>query len=406
MTDERVVGAILAALDAHAGLFDLLHEEITAERAYAVLAALEAAPTPSQTARWARIPAVERWLRDEGLLGRPALTWVPDFAGSGNAVLLLGQEPRAKRVWLLAHLDQISYLVDPGDDGRYPLLPFCYHMQTGGARPALALAPDLGDGGLRVAARGTIRVDGPGPVFDVGEGGPLAPGARVVYDSRLEWDRDSGRLTGTLDDTVCCAAILLAAGVLCRYPVEAMIGLTDEEEGPPGDANQSFGRGGRRLVRLFEPPALAIVSDVHESRAMIHGPGPPDLNPGDGAVFAERSSNGRGSATPPHLYALQRHLAAALDQRGVRLRENWGGYVSRSEDINAAIVTPHVALVGVLCSNRHFADDAPSANLNDVVELAKTLVASTLLAHDPAWPRLGQAAAVGADRHHLLGGRA
>jgi hypothetical protein len=146
---------------------------------------------------------------------------------------------------------------------------------------------------------------------------------------------------------------------------------------------------------------LVIVSDVHEAEDMVHGVGPRDLRPGDGAVFAERSSDGRGSVTPPHLYALQQHLAAALRQRGIRLNENWGGYVSRSEDINAVAVTPNVALLGVLCSNRHYALDRPAANLADVVDLAKAFAAYTLLVHSDLWPRVagapsGEIAPVGA----------
>ena len=152
----------------------------------------------------------------------------------------------------------------------------------------------------------------------------LGPGTRVVYDFGLRVGPAHRPIEGYLDDTVACTAILLAAGVLRHYPVEVLIGLTDEEEGPPGDANQSFGRGGRRLVRLFEPPELAIVSDVHESEAMVRGPGPRDIRPGDGAVFAERSSSGRGTATPPHLYALEQHLAVALSERGISLPRELG----------------------------------------------------------------------------------
>jgi hypothetical protein len=121
---------------------------------------------------------------------------------------------------------------------------------------------------------------------------------------------------------------------------------------------------------------------------MIRGPGPRELQPGDGAVFAERSSSGRGTATPPHLYAFQQELARALARRGIRLRENWGGYVSRSEDINATIVTPNIALIGVLCSNRHYATDRPRANMNDLLDLARVLVCYTLVAHDDVWQRL------------------
>lgn len=377
---------ILAALDRVPGLFGHLEREITAERAYRYLATLEAVPAPSQTVRWSRTPVVERLLREDGVLGALGVGWEPNVAGSGNAALTLGPSPRAKRVWLLAHLDQISYALDPGDHPDYPLLPLCYHMQQSGRRPALAVGHDLAAGAVAVRARGEIVVDGGSVAFHADGDEPLGPGLRVVYDPDLRWDRRSGELTGQLDDTVACAAMLLAAGVLRRYPVEVLFGFTDEEEGPPGDANQSFCRGGRRLVRLFAPPDLAIVSDVHESEAMVRGPGPRGLHPGDGAVFAERSSSGRGTVTPPHLYAVQRALAAALDERGVRLRENWGGYVSRSEDVNATIVTPNIALVGILCSNRHYATERPRAHMDDLLHLARVFVCSTLLVHSELWP--------------------
>lgn len=389
MTETTLADLILETLDAIPDLQARL-DEITPDRAFSILSRLEAVPTPSQTAQWARIPVVEDLLAEAGMLDRAGIDWHPDFQRTGNAALLLGGEPVAKKVWLLAHLDQISYLVEPGIDSSYPLLPLCYHMQQDPRRPAMALAPDFATGRLEVQSRGDIVVDGPAIRFEPGDGRRLLPGMRVVYDHPLEWQPNDGRLSGYLDDSVCCTAILLAADVLRHYPVEVMIGLTDEEEGPPGDATQSFCKGGRRLVRFFESPDLAIVSDVHESEAMMHGPGPRDLYPGDGAIFAERSSGGRGTATPPHLYMVQRELAKAVGQRGTSLRENWGGYVSRSEDVNATIMTPNIALMGVLCSNRHVALDVPRANLNDVIALARTIVSYTLLVHSDLWQAISQ----------------
>ncbi|CAA9582178.1 MAG: hypothetical protein AVDCRST_MAG19-4159 [uncultured Thermomicrobiales bacterium] len=383
-----MIDEILRTLDDVPALFARLEREITAERAHRYLAALESVPAPSQTARWGRVPVVERLLREDGVLDGPRVGWEPDFAAGGNAALTLGVEGRAKRVWLLAHLDQISYALDPGDHPTYPLVPLCFHMQRGGRHPALAVGHDLATGTVVVHARGEIVVDGPSIAFHAADDRPLGPGTRVVYDPQLAWDPGTGALAGQLDDTVACAAMLLAAGVLRHYPVEVLIGLTDEEEGAPGDANQSFCRGGRRLVRFFDPPALAIVSDVHESEAMIRGPGPRDLRPGDGAVFAERSSSGRGTVTPPLLYAFQQAMAESLGERGVLLRENWGGYVSRSEDINATILTPNIALVGFLCSNRHYAADRPRAHMDDLLHLARVFVCYTLLAHSDLWGRV------------------
>lgn len=388
MIDESIVAEIEQFLSSQPDLADRLSEEITLDRAYRALSALESVPAPSQTARWTRAPAVEQFMREAGLLDQPNIAWHGDFEGTGNAVLLLGDTSTRKRVWLLAHLDQISYLVNPGENGHYPLMPLCYHMQRDGSRPALALAHDLRRGELAVRARGAIEVAGDAIAFIAEDGVPLGPGTRVVYESHLAWDRQTNALHGYLDDSVACAAMLLAAGVLRCYPVEVLFGFTDEEEGPPSDATQSFGRGGRRLIDRLPPSDLVIASDVHEAEPTNHGPGPRALRPGDGAVFAECSSNGRGAVTPPHLYALQQHLALALQASGTRLRENWGGYVARGEDINAMAVTPNVALLGILCSNRHYAGDEPAANLADVLDLARAFVAYTLLAHSDLWPRL------------------
>lgn len=390
-----MIGEMLRTLDEVPELFARLDQEMTPERANRYLSALESAPAPSQTARWGRTRVVERLLDEDGVLDGAQVGWERDMAAGGSAALTLGSERRAKRVWLLAHLDQISYALDPGTHPIYPLVPLCFHMQRSGRQPALAVGHDLATGTIVVRARGEIVVDGPGITFDAADDTPLGPGTRVVYDPRFAWNRGTGALVGQLDDTVACAAMLLAAGVLRHYPVEVLIGLTDEEEGTPGDANQSFCRGGRRLVRLFDPPDLAIVSDVHESEAMLRGPGPRDLHPGDGAVFAERSSSGRGTVTPPHLYAFQQAMAAALRERDILLWENWGGYVSRSEDINATIVTPNIALIGFLCSNRHYATDRPRAHMNDLLHLARVFVCYTLLVHSDLWRRVTQTHADG-----------
>ncbi|MGH6914921.1 MAG: hypothetical protein ACREH3_14590, partial [Geminicoccales bacterium] len=204
LIDDGLVAEIGQMLAAQPGLTARLDAEITLDRAHRVLSALESVAAPSQTARWTRAPVIERLLREDGLLSAPEAVWHGDYEGSGNAVLLLGREPGRKRVWLLAHLDQISYLVNPGEESRYPLMPLCYHMQREGRRSAVALVHDLRRGGLAVQARGVIEVSGESITFLVQEGGPLGPGARVVYDSRLAWDRDTNTVRGYLDDSLAC----------------------------------------------------------------------------------------------------------------------------------------------------------------------------------------------------------
>ncbi len=374
-------------------LWERLDHEITADRALRYLQALESVYGPSQTVCWTRAPVIGRLLAAEGLLDTPGLKWINNFQRTGNAALLFGRETRAKRVWLLAHLDQISYLVDPGVEPLYNLVPLCYHMQRSGARPAVALAFDLATRELVVTARGEIQVNDGHVRFALTEGGPIGPGHRVVYASQFAHDIGTNRITGYLDDSVGCVAMLLATAVLRAYPVDVFIGLTDEEEGPVSDGNQAFARGGRRLLRHFDVPSLAIVADSHEAETMERGNGPQNLRPGDGAVFVERSSSGRGAPTPPHLYAVQQQLAAALGTRGTKLRENWGGYTARSEDVNASAVTPNVALFGYLASNRHYAAGVPTAHLADILDLARAITCYTLLAHTPLWDTFQEAQA-------------
>ncbi len=388
-----MIEEILTALTQFPDLWERLDREVTADRALRYLRALEEVHGPSQTVRWTRAPVIRQLLATDDLGDTPDATWISNFQHTGNAALLLGRARRAKQVWLLAHLDQISYLVDPGIGSLYDLIPLCYHMQRSGTRPGVALAFDLMQHTLVVTARGEIQVQDGRVRFALTEGGPIGPGHRVVYESRFDYDASSGRMTGYLDDSVGCVAMLLAAAVLRAYPVEVFIGLTDEEEGPVSDGNQAFARGGRRLLRHFDVPSLAIVADSHEAEPMERGSGPQDLRPGDGAVFVERSSAGRGAPTPPHLYAVQQQLSGALATRGIRLRENWGGYTARSEDVNASAVTPNVALFGYLASDRHYAAGVPTAHLADLLDLARAIACYTLLAHTPLWDAFQEAQA-------------
>lgn len=79
MIDDSLVAEILATLDAQTGLFDRMATGITLDRAHHFLSALEAVPTPSQTARWTRAPVVESLLREDGLLAQPRLAWYRDI---------------------------------------------------------------------------------------------------------------------------------------------------------------------------------------------------------------------------------------------------------------------------------------------------------------------------------------
>lgn len=147
--------------------------------------------------------------------------------------------------------------------------------------------------------------------------------------------------------------------------------------------------GGSRLLRYFDQPNLVIASDIHEAIEMYGGSGPINFKPGNGASFVEKSSNGLGEITPPHLYELMRLLARALESKGIYLTENIGGYVSRTEGVNAMLRTPNISLIGFLGANRHFQSDVESANINDLVNLAKSVVCLSLLTKTKIWKEIG-----------------
>ena len=123
---------------------------------------------------------------------------------------------------------------------------------------------------------------------------------------------------------------------------------------------------------------------------MYGGKGPDDFRPGNGASFAEKSAHGLGEITPPHLYELKRKLAAELNTVGIRLKENKGGYLSRTEGINAMFRTPNISLIGFLGENRHFQKDVESANIKDLVDLSKVVVCFALLTTTAYWQHFWQ----------------
>jgi hypothetical protein len=385
MTQASLTGALRAVTP---DLFDRLHQEITAERVYRYLKPLADTPAPSQTARFTRAPVLAALLAEDGVLSKPNVSFTRDFAGTGNSALLVGREPHAKAVWMLAHLDIISYMLEPPRGGRYPLSPLCYHMMHPGRRAAEVVEYDLTAHRYVTVCRGDIVTEDKNAVFfePAPDAAPLCPGQRVCFSSTLEWNRATGEVRGSLDDAAAAVALVLAAAAVSDYPgVELLLGLTDEEEGIEGGANQTICRGGARLLHHFAQPELVIDSDIHESIEMLEGGGPQGFRPGDGASLAERTSRGRGSVTPPHLFALLRRFAYELADEGIAVRENWGGYVSRSEGVNAMVRTPNVCILGFLGANRHFERDVTSAHMDDLVNLARAAACLTLLTRTPVW---------------------
>ncbi len=375
-----------ALKDLDPNLFTCLQEEISEESIYATLKPLADTYAPSQSVPYTRARLLRKLLEADGLLERPNVRLDTNYQNTGNTVLLLGKEESSKRVWLLAHLDIISYLIEPAEDGRYPLSPLCYHMMHPGSLPGVALGYDVDRNTYEVVSRGQILTDELRRVFFIPEEpARLRPGQRVCFASEMKWERSTGELRGSIDDIAGVAALLAAARFLAKYDLELLLGLTDEEEGIAGESNQTICRGGARLLRFFEQPELVIATDIHESAPMLEGKGPSGFAPGDGASFAEKASHNRGEITPPHLYELLRRLAEELRPQGIRLTENLDGYLSRTEGVNAMLRTPNVVLMGFLGENRHFQVEETTANIKDLVDLARSVVCFVLLTQTPAW---------------------
>lgn len=367
-------------------LFDRLIGEITEERFYRFLKPVADTLAPSQSVPFTRARVIEGLLRDEGVLGRPGISFQRNFEGTGNCVLTLERPAAGKPVWLIAHLDIISYFVEGGDEGRYRLSPFCYHMMHPGQREGVALTFNLDNCAFDISTRGEIVTGTDHSLaFVTPAGEDVRPGQRVCFTSQLDWNRKTGRLAGSLDDAGGAVAQLLAALFLMEYDVNLVLCLTDEEEGVAGMGNQTIGRGGARLLPFLNQPELAIVCDFQEAAAMREGPGPLGIHPGAGACFAEKTSHGRGEITSPYLYELERQLADELAGEGIRLHENIGGYIGRSDGVNAMLRTPNVAILGFLGENRHFEQDVSSANMKDLVDLARSIVCLVLLTKTAVW---------------------
>lgn len=354
----------------------LVEEHITTERVQRYFRALSDVPAPSTAASALRSPVLRRLLRQDGALPHPSLHYHDNFERTGSTVILTGSPDLEKPLWYFAHLDTLSYLLQPRQGERYPLVPFGYHLIRAGTRAALVYRFDLDRNAYRVAARGRVGSDGDTAYFQPDdEQIALEPGDRVVLTAPYREEPVTGNVVGHVDNAGAVAAAAVAAPVLARAGVDALMAFPDEEEGPKGSGNQVIGRGGTRIVNLLRPPELAIVGDVQQSGgsddADTRGGVENSTRLGAGAVLAEFASLARGAVTPPHLYALARQYASDLHGAGVAIQESNNAYTSRSDDVSVILRSPNVLLLGFPGFNRHFDLGEPRANLHDMVHLAK-----------------------------------
>ena len=355
-----------------------VERHITRTRVRRYLSALVDTPAPSTFAGPMRVPMLRRLLSEDGAFATP-LQLHGDFRQTGSPVILTGAAEVAKPLWYFAHLDTISYLVQPFDGARYPLVPFCVHLVRDGTRLAQAYRFDLMRNALVRIAEGRLESENGIPSFRPDTGAPpLRPGDRVTLLSRYREQADTGVFTGAMDNAGGVAALALAAPVLAEAGIEAMLAFPDEEEGPVAPGNHMIGRGSSRLVSMLPAPQLAIVADVQQAGgdpdADTRGSVENSARLGEGAILAEFSSVARGAVTPPDLYALAHHTARRLGSLGVSVQESNNAYSSRSDDVSVMLKTPNILLLGFPGFNRHHDQGEPRAHLDDVVNLAKALV--------------------------------
>lgn len=372
-----------AVVDSLTRLQPLVEAHITPERIRRYLKALSEVPAPSTAASALRSPILRDLLSADGVLHEHNLHFNDNFGKTANTVILTGSDKPEKPLWYFAHLDTVSYLIQNKEGARYPLVPFGYHLIDNGTRSALAYRFDLERSEYYVVAVGSLESEAGKPYFQPESSVELRPGDRIVFTQAYEEDKETGDITAHTDNAGAVAALAVAAPVMARAGVEALLAFPDEEEGPQGSGNQVIGRGGTRIVNLLPPPELAIVSDVQQGggaeRTHTRGEIENTTRLGQGAVLAEFSSLGRGAVTPPHLYALARDLSLSLTHLGVRIQESNNAYTSRSDDVSVILKTPHVLLLGFPGFNRHFDLAEPKANLYDLVNLSKALVYFSVL---------------------------
>jgi len=363
------------------GIMEMLDRIVTGEAYFRIFRQLSDNYSPTLTVSRVQGPLVEQILLDGA--GNPERIALDRNARrSGTITVKVGA--RQPALWLSAHADICSYLTGAWDGTGYPLTPFCSHRATSGARSAMALAAPHGVGPLERLVEGRMISYENGTVRFECARADLPLHTRVVHHLAAAWDRDSGRVTGFLDNEAGSTALLLAAQVLSHFDVAALLLLNDEEEGPVDKGNQGFSRAANRLLHrtpIGEHPNYAIVIDGHSQEQQLRQNTATTF--GKGASFAGLSSGSRGAVTPPQLLAYTRGLASWLRPHGIDLIEH-PGYVGRSDDISMIQFTPNVSIIGYPGAYSHF-EQPPMAYMRDLVNLTKTLALMALIAQDEDW---------------------
>ena len=373
---------IVDALDQrYPNLWDKIDEIVTGEAYFEAFKKISDNYSPTLTVSSVQGPLIQSMMEQK--IGQGARVKVDaSLRRSGTVGITIGDEPAP--VWLTGHADICSYLTGTYDGTSYSLTPFCVTRAAPGRRPAVAVgSPTQGLPLKRLAEGEMVTLENGDTVFETADGS-LPRWTRIVYDISAGWNRENDELYGYIDNQGTCAALVLAAQVLSHYPVNVVLLLNDEEEGPVDKGNQGFSRAMLRLLNrtpLDLLPEAVFNSDVNQQEILIDAGEPSQF--GDGALFTGLSSGTRGAVVPPQLVDFARDSMGELAAHGIQLAEN-KSYVSRSDDISAMQFTQNVMLFGFPGTSSHF-DQTPTMRCSDLVHLTKTLVVYALIAQDADW---------------------
>lgn len=313
---------------------------------------------PSQSTRFTRGLVIMEILKE---FDRGQLFFEPDYLNSGNSFLSFSELP--PKILIIAHLDQISYLIKSRETKKlWRLSPFCKHLSEIEV-PAVGLrySPAVNNfveiaSGILFSKREDEKLV---PYFHANQG-DLTSGDRVVYKHALEIEGDLAR--GNTDNAAGVSACLLSGIALFRMFPQLPIGFvfSDEEEGP-AENPLYFSRGIRRLLKNIPAPDMCIVVDGYGDDPL-----------GSGALFTEKTGGGLVTVTPPNLFVGIKKVSEQVQSIGIKFLES-RGHVSRGDDVGCLGVTSHVLSIGYPSQNRHFDSGIPSVSISDLVNLSKTL---------------------------------
>ena len=255
-----------------------------------------------------RVPVLNRLLAADGAFDNGRLRLDPDFGGVGSPVIFTGAKGTEKPFWAFAHLDTISYLVQPEQGGRVPLVPYCVHLMHDGECPANAYSYDLESNRYRVVAEGRIEWAAGSPFFRAKtSGAQLAPGGRIAPFSSFKELGQGGLFTGPW--------IMRAASRRSRSPRRFSRKRASKPCWPFQTRRKArWERGTKRCAGAAlhrSPSAAAEARDCRGCPAGRRRPGrrheggvENSTRLGAGALLAEFSSLARGAVTPLGLYGL------------------------------------------------------------------------------------------------------